>query len=140
MKKLIVKNPSSIPFHFDHWHKGKNMNVQVCNNPFDAIEKLKKGEIVARYERGDSMQPLLYDGEYAVLVPHKKGDIKVGDAVFCNVNGYVMTHMVMMISNVQNNPLYLIGSPNYNVNGTFNIYGWTDTIYAKALKTNVFEQ
>lgn len=136
MEKIYCNNPKTIPFKFEHCYK--NENIDVCNDALEAIERLSKGEIVARFEYGDSMLPLLESGEYAVLVPNQK--IEVGDAVFCNVNGYIMTHMVMMISNVRGKPMYLIGSPNYNSNGTFNIYGWTSEIYAKAYKTNVFEK
>ena len=77
----------------------------------EILNELSKGNNVARYEWGDSMMPLLQSG---------------------------MTHMVMMISRIQNNPMYLIGSPNYNeITGQFTIYGWTSNVFAKAIGTKI---
>ena len=107
----------------------------------EILSELKKGNNVARYEYGDSMMPLLQSGEYCILIPKDKTTIEVGDAVFCEVNGYVMTHMVMMISNIQNKPMYLIGSPNYNeFTGQFTMYGWTSNVFAKAIGTKIIHQ
>lgn len=106
----------------------------------EILSELSKGNNVARYEYGDSMMPLLQSGEYCILIPANKTTIEVGDAVFCEVNGYVMTHMVMMISKIQGEPMYLIGSPNYDrTTNTFPIYGWTKNVYAKAIGTKIFK-
>ena len=108
------------------------------NSLSEILRELSKGNNVARYEWGESMMPLLQSGEYSLLIPANKTTIEVGDAVFCEVNGYVMTHMVMMISRIQNNPMYLIGSPNYNeITGQFTIYGWTSNVFAKAIGTKI---
>lgn len=107
----------------------------------EILDELNKGNNVARYEYGDSMMPLLQSGEHCLLIPANKTTIEVGDAVFCEVNGYVMTHMVMMISKIQNKPMYLIGSPNYNeFTGQFTMYGWTSNVFAKAIGTKIIHQ
>ena len=112
--------------------------VMTMNSLSEILGELGKGNNVARYEWGDSMMPLLQSGEYCILIPANKTTIEVGDAVFCEVNGYMMTHMVMMISRIQNNPMYLIGSPNYNeITGQFTIYGWTSNVFAKAIGTKI---
>lgn len=117
------------------------MSGKIVDTISETVNELLKGNVVARYEFGDSMEPLLYSGEYCVLVPKQQTTIEVGDAVFCEVDGYYMTHMVMMISNVQGEPMYLIGSPNYNrISNTFPIYGWTKNVYAKALGTQIFKK
>ena len=104
----------------------------------EILGELSKGNNVARYEYGDSMMPLLQSGEYCILIPANKTTIEVGDAVFCEVNGYVMTHMVMMISRIQGKPMYLIGSPNYDEwSGKFTMYGWTSNVFAKAIGTKI---
>lgn len=121
---------------------GKNSSIglanmfDIVNDPIEAIKQLRQGKTVLRYEWGDSMLPLLQSGEYCKLIPKEKTTINVGDAVFCEVNGCVMTHMVMMISNIQDKPMYLIGSPNFNhETNSFPIYGWTSNIFAKAIGT-----
>ena len=110
-------------------------NVQVLNNEFDALEALLNGEEVMRFERGTSMEPVLKDGEYAHLKPIKNlNEVSIGDAVFCKVRGYLMTHMVLMKSlTKENHPYFLIGSSRYE------FYGWTDEIYALAYSTDVIE-
>ena len=70
MEKIYCTNPKTIPFKFEHCFKEDN--IKVCNDAIDAIDKLSKGEIIARFEFGDSMLPLLESGEYAVLVPKQK--------------------------------------------------------------------
>ena len=114
--------------------KWKNQFYEIQNDAFEAIKALKQGKWVARFEFGESMMPLLKNGEYAVLEPYKEGIVEQGDAVFCQVNGYIMTHMVLMISKIQDKPMYLIGGPDLS------IYGWTDTVFAKAHSTNIIEK
>ena len=112
--------------------------VMTMNSLGEILSELSKGNNVARYEYGDSMMPLLQSGEYCILIPANKTTIEVGDAVFCEVNGYVMTHMVMMISRIQGKPMYLIGSPNYDEwSGKFTMYGWTSNVFAKAIGTKI---
>ena len=110
-------------------------NIKVVNDSNEALEYLKRGETVARYESGDSMRPILNNNEYAILEPVKNlNDVKVGDAVFCLVNGVLMTHMVWLISESSYFcKQFLIGS------SSGYLYGWTTWIYAKAKGTNRFE-
>ena len=35
----------------------------------EVLEALKKGEVICRFEWGDSMHPILKNGEYAKLIP-----------------------------------------------------------------------
>lgn len=108
--------------------------VRVENDIFQALNAVLDGEEVMRYERGSSMEPILHDGEYALLKPIESIDeVNVGDAVFCKVHNYLMTHMVVLKSYRHDKPYFLIGSSSYD------LYGWTDKIYAKALSTNVIE-
>lgn len=111
--------------------------VTVVNDAICALETLQNGQEVARYEFGDSMKPILLSGEYCVLKPLKNGqEANIGDAVFCSVGGYLMTHLVVMKSNSAKDgkPYYLIGSTDGSV------YGWTDQVYALAQGTRIFQK
>lgn len=107
----------------------KIYSFNIVQDIDEVINKLSNNECIARFEYGDSMTPILNNGEYAILMPiHSvKDDINVGDAVFCKVNEHWMTHMVWIKNNDTNQ--CLIGS----TNGT--LYGWTDIIIAKAVRT-----
>lgn len=123
-KETYVKSPEEI------------LGVKVVNNAIEAFESLMNGETVARFEYGDSMMPMLKSGEYCILTPISSlNEVKEGDAVFCKVNGYLMTHMVIQKSQASADTTYfLIGDTN------FNLYGWTSEIYAIAKGTNVLEE
>lgn len=128
MDKQIVKNPSHI--------KVNGEKIKVVNSIKEAVECLKKGEVIARYEAGDSMTPILRHMEYGVVYPIEK-DVMLasGDAVLCEVKGYLMTHMVMMASeSAYDGDKYLIG------NTHMQFYGWTDKVYGVVQGTNVFEE
>lgn len=123
MSKINVKNLTTLKGH------------RVVNDIQEAVECLKRGEIIARYEFGDSMSPILVSGEYCIVEPvFDTSTINVGDAVLCEVNGYLMTHMVILKSNSHADyPHFLIGSTHYD------IYGWTWKIYGIAKGTNYVE-
>lgn len=110
--------------------------IKVIQDEHKVYDALRKGETVCRFEWGDSMDPILKNGEYARLVPIKSLDeIRRGDAVFCKVGGYFMTHMVWEISRCAHDSLYFkIGS------SIGSIYGWTKDVYAIAYGTNCFEK
>lgn len=110
--------------------------VRVVNNAGDAFEALMNGETVARFEYGDSMMPILRSGEYCILHPvTDTNQVNIGDAVFCKVEGYLMTHMVInKTTSHVDKPYFLIGDTNMN------IYGWTSDIYAIAKGTNIVEE
>ena len=110
----------------------------VVNDIREAVEMLKNGITIARFEFGDSMSPVLVSGEYCFVEPIKEleglNNIAIGDAVLCKVGDHLMTHMVLMISDsAYNGTKYLIG------NTWMQYYGWTDTIYGIAKGTNVIE-
>lgn len=106
------------------------MGFPVVQDVEEVLENLKNKKVVARFEYGDSMSPILVNGEYAILVPIDAiSDVNIGDAVFCEVNGCYLTHMVWMKSN----GYCLIGSSHGEING------WTDKVYAIAEKTNIIE-
>lgn len=100
----------------------------------EAVKALKEGKQVMRYEFGDSMFPILKNGEYARLIPKSQfRPIKQGDAVFCKMtdeqgNSWYLTHIVWMVSN----SFYLIGSTGGHLNG------WVhkSQVFAIALPTN----
>ena len=77
----------------------KHINgITVVNDIVEAVNELKKGNTIARFEYGDSMMPILKNGEYGIATPIQSlEDVSVGDAVVCEVNGHLMTHMVMLI-------------------------------------------
>lgn len=98
-----------------------------------AVKCLKEEKVpIARYEFGYSMMPILRSGQFCKITPFETDDeIEVGDALFCNVNGYVGTHMVLVKSKIDpDNIWYLIAS----TDGT--PLGWTDTVYGKATAMN----
>ena len=110
--------------------------VNVFNDEDEALEHLLNGEKVARFEYGNSMSPILESGQYCILTPIKSpNDVNIGDAVFCRLNGYLMTHMVLMKSNSAfDTPKFLIAS------SSLNVYGWTDEVYAIAKGIEFFEK
>lgn len=120
----VVKSPETI------------CGYRVFNDAVQALEQLRLGETIARYEFGNSMYPLLKNGEYAIITPmvDNTEPIKVGDSVFCEVNGYLMTHMVVAISNTaKEGTMYLIGS------SMLDLFGWTSNVYGIAKGTRIFE-
>ena len=112
-------------------------DVIVVNEIYEAVSYLKENKKpIARFEFGDSMQPILKNGEYCIITPIESlNDVNVGDAVLCEVNGYLMTHMVISKSTASNRtPYFLIGDTNMN------IYGWTNNIYGIAHGTSYIEK
>lgn len=123
----IVKSPKTIMYNGD--------KIKVVNDINEAVKELKKGKEIARFEFGDSMHPILKNGEYGVVVPIDIYEVNVGDAVLCEVNGQLMTHMVAMISESSYDGRYvLIG------NTWMQFYGWTNKVYGGVIGTNVFEE
>lgn len=117
-------------------------NIKVVNDENEALNALQNGETVMRFEWGDSMEPLLKNGEYAKLVPVQSLDeIQIGDAVFCGIKDvigheYLMTHMVRCISHTAKDGVMFQITDSW---GRAN-YGWTNKVYAKAYGTNVCEK
>lgn len=115
----------------------KHINgITVVNDITEAVNELKNGNTIARFEYGDSMMPILKNGEYGIATPIQNlEDISIGDAVVCEVNGHLMTHMVMLISySNHNTPYFLIG------NTWMQFYGWTNKIYGVVKGTDICEE
>lgn len=112
MEIKIVKNPEKLD------------GLRVVQNIDEVVKTLQSGETIARFEFGSSMMPIFRSGQYARLTRIHKCDIKIGDAVFCCVNGYWMTHMVWQYNSATG--YALIGSTQMEM------YGWTNEILAVA--------
>ena len=112
--------------------------VRVVESELETIQAIKNGETVCRYEWGDSMTPVLKNGEYAILTPIKDiNEVQRGDAVFCRMpEGYYMTHMVWEISRCGHDgrPWFKIGSTGSS------IYGWTQDVLAIAKGTDCYQK
>jgi SOS-response transcriptional repressor LexA len=91
------------------------------------IADLQAGKTVHNYkESGNSMTPLIYDGQKVTLVP--VGDLKgieKGDIVLCKVRGSICTHKVKQIRNNKGKLEFLIENNHGHVNG------WTRQIWGK---------
>lgn len=87
---------------------------------------------IARFEFGDSMRPILSSGQFCKITPiDNEEDIKIGDALFCEVNGYVGTHMVLLKSHIdEDKTWYLIGMTDMEP------IGWTSNIFGIATAMN----
>lgn len=104
-------------------HPEKLDGLRVIQDIDEVVKTLQNGETIARFEWGDSMQPVLTNGMYGRLTPIHEVP-QVGDAVFCKVNGYWMTHMVWIVN--RHTGYCLIGSTSGQ------LYGWTNEILAIA--------
>lgn len=103
-------------------NKQNNINgIKIVQDIEQARDSVLNGEIVTRFEYGDSLSPIVLSGEFLILKPIDR-EIRLYDIVLCEVNDYLMTHMIVNIS--QDGKYYLIGS----THGW--IFGWTDKIYA----------
>ena len=99
-----------------------------------AVECLVENKVtIARYEYGNSMMPILRSGQFCKIRPLDIGEqAEVGDALFCYVNGYVGTHMVLTKSNIDpNRTWYLIGMTNMQP------LGWTSMVFGIATAMDV---
>ena len=85
------------------------------------ISKLQAGEWVSFRPRGNSMTPKIDSGDFVVLCPVTKVEIKKGDIVLCKVAGRQYLHLVKAVQGER----YQIGNNHGRING------WTtrDSIY-----------
>ena len=86
------------------------------------IQKLLNGETIISKEGGNSMLPLIKSKQPVKIEPIDNEKIKVGDIVYCKVQGRIYTHLVKAIDK---NKGFLIGNNQGRING------WTKTIYGK---------
>lgn len=87
-------------------------------------DKLKNEETFITSEKGNSMSPIIKSGQDHKLAPVKLEDVRVGNIVFCKVNGRYYTHMVKGISNRG----LLIGNNKGGING------WTKQVYGLVIE------
>ena len=103
---------------------------RVVQEYTDILDALDNKETVLHWEYGNSMYPMLKSGEYCLIKPIDR-KIKVGDAVFCYVQNYLMVHMVLEINIVHDKTLYKIGTTD-----GFE-YGWTPYVFGIAESTKI---
>ena len=98
--------------------------IPVIQDIDEAVNAIRGGNTVARFEWGDSMTPILVNGQYGKLtpIPFMHRNPQAGDAVLCNVGGTWMTHMVWIVNEASGQ--CLIGSTQGQ------LYGWTSEIIA----------
>lgn len=102
-------------------------NIEVVQQEDLALNKILNGETICRFEWGNSMSPILVNGQYACLTPFSSFTLRhpqIGDAVFCKVHEQLMTHMIW--NKNETTGYCLIGSTSGE------LYGWTKDIYALA--------
>ena len=110
--------------------------LRVVQDSEEIAKALGKCETVMHWELGDSMTPIINNAEYCKIkrVTDLR-EIKVGDAVFCKVNGYYMVHQVVCISDSGHDGRlwFKIGS----TDGT--IFGWTQEVLGHAYGTDIYQ-
>ena len=129
MKKVFLNHPLTID------------GFRVIDDYEQIKTAIDNGETIMHYEFGDSMFPILMNGEYCKIIPTNKNDINVGDAVFCKMDyrkiGYgevFMVHRCTDIVDSEGERFFKIES----TSGT--LYGWTTEVYAKCESTSYFER
>lgn len=120
---ILVENPETLD------------GLRVVQDNDEIRQAMLFNEPVMHWEFGHSMSPMFPNKGYCRIEPlTDRTAIKAGDAVFCNVNGCLMVHMVWMVSNMnQNIPYYLIGSTSGS------LYGWTSEVLGIAYATPYVE-
>lgn len=112
MQVNVVDNPT----HLD--------GLRVVNDIEETVKSLENGEMVCRFEFGDSMKPILVSGQYARLTPIKGETPNVGDVVLNSIGGQWNTHMVWNVNKASG--FCLIGDSKGNY------FAWTKKILAIA--------
>lgn len=78
------------------------------------IERLLKGETVKFRPHGNSMTPIIKSGQKVTLVPvTEKMILKVGDIVYCKVQGREFLHLISAIKDDH----YQISNNHGHING-----------------------
>lgn len=83
---------------------------------------LEEGKTFETCAKGNSMTPLVKNGQKYILEPAKLENIKVGDIVFCKVHGKYFNHLVTGLDEQK-------GAQISNNHGHVN--GWTKQIFGK---------
>lgn len=131
----LVNNPTEI------------LGEKVIQDNREILESLIKGIPCCKFEWGNSLYPIIRDGEYVRILPINLNNnfaldrIKVGDVVFCEFatadgEPFYMIHMVTAISyaHYSNKPWFKIGSTHGET------YGWTQKIYGLCYGTDYIQQ
>lgn len=90
-----------------------------------AIESLKKGDQITLTPHGNSMKPLIHDGDKVTIIP-MKDEPRPSDIVLCKIRGKEYLHIVKAVSGNR----YLIGNNRGNTNGWIGI----NSIYGRVIK------
>lgn len=97
----------------------------------DVVTLLRQGKTILRYkEAGNSMLPIIRSNQPVTLAPVENCPLRVGDIVFCKVNGNFYTHKISKIRGNQ----YQISNNHRHVNGWVtrnSIYGIVTKIWEK---------
>lgn len=92
-------------------------------NRQNEIDKLEQGMTITFRPVGNSMIPKIYSKQLVTVSPDIS-DLKVGDIVYCKVNGNILLHLITAIQGDR----YQISNNKGHVNG------WTKKIYGKVIK------
>lgn len=92
------------------------------------IEKLRAGQTVSFRPSGNSMRPLVNDGDLVTVSPDLSA-LKAGSVVLCRVKGREYLHLVKAVRTEGEGRLFLIGNNKGGINGWVGI----DNIFGKAL-------
>jgi len=109
--------------------------VRVVQDYDDIYRAMQNGETVLHWEYGNSLAPLINNGEFCKIKPCVPAEVKRGDVVFCVLGGqYPMVHQVTEISNAS-----YTGELWFKIGDTHDTtYGWTKEVYGIAVGTNIF--
>lgn len=91
----------------------------------DAIEALRRGETVTICPRGDSMAPLVNDGDLVTLAPVNPATLRPGDMVLVRVERSNFLHLVTAVDGAR----WQIGNNRGGINGWVD----ADAIYGIAV-------
>ena len=118
-------------------------DVRVVNDYEEILKAMENGETIMHFEWGDSLYPILQNGEYCKITPlNDKVKVNVGDPVFC--------HFVYPLTDGGTGDFYMVHRCTdmykrgdvtyYKIESTDNqFYGWTKDVYGVAESTNVFQ-
>ena len=126
--KKFVDNPQEID------------GIRVVQDPNEMVNALINGETIYHWEFGDSLAPIINNGEYCKIAPCSPIDVNRGDCVFCvihaNGQAYPMVHQVWEISDCGYD-----GELWFKIGSTMStIFGWTKDVYGIAKGTNIYQE
>ena len=80
-----------------------------------SADHLLNGETIVIYGFGNSMSPILRDGQPVLVEPvNYQTKLKKNDIVFCRISGYYYLHKIL---DIKNNMLFRIGNNQDFING-----------------------